>query len=305
MDIRKLRYFVVVAEELNFRRAADRLAISQPPLSAAIKQLEEEAGSALFERNTKMVALTAAGAAFYPEALKVLAQLEVARMVAQRVATGEQGVLHLGFVGGMLMRGMPEAIEAFTDRYPGVGIMLRELNSSRQLDAVRTGLLAGGFAHLGQIPPELSALPICDEPFACCVPAGHGLSERGTMDVAELRGERMVMFSREVSPAYYDTVVGMCITAGFSPDIRHEVSQWMTAVALVSKGMGVALVPGSFAHFGLNDVRFIRLEDEATRSIAHFVWQTRNTNPALQSFVDFLRKGVAEGLGQWLASLQG
>lgn len=295
MDIRKLRYFVVVAEELNFRRAAERLAISQPPLSAAIKQLEEEVGSALFERNTKMVALTAAGAAFYPEALKVLAQLDVARMVARRVATGEQGVLRLGFVGGMLMRGMPEAVTAFTGLHPGVAVMLQERNTSRQIDAIGTGLLAGGFMYLGQAPTDLKTLKIGDEPFVCCVPAGHPLAARSSVEVAELRGHSIVMFSREISPAYYDTVIGMCIAAGFSPDIRHEVSQWMTAVALVARGMGVSLVPQSFTDFGLRDACFVPLTDDTTRSVAHFAWKADNADPALKAFVAFLAGRVAEG----------
>lgn len=288
MDIRRLRYFIALAEELHFRRAAARLAISQPPLSMAIKQLEEEMGTPLFERNTKMVALTAAGAAFYPEALKVLAQLDLARTVTRRVAAGEKGVLRLGFVGGMLMRRMPEVVQDYIAEHPGVAIFLQEQSSTAQVRSIMSGHLSGGFLHLGHSATELDILPICDEPFVCCVGASSRLARGKTVDLFQLRNEQFVMFARDISPGYYDTVLSMCARAGFSPDIRYDVTHWMTAVALVSKGIGVALVPQSFEELGIGGVHFTRLRDETTRSIAHFAWNRRTADPALTTFVRFL-----------------
>lgn len=265
--------------------------MSQPPLTAAIKQLEDEVGATLFERSTKKVALTPAGAAFYPEALKILAQLNVARSTARRVAAGAEGVLRLGFVGGMLVRGMPDILRRFSVERPGVAVLLREQGSTEQIRSITAGRIDGGFLHLASPSADIGSMPIYDEPFVCCVGEDDPLAFEGVLDVARIRGADMVMFAREISPTYYDSVLSMCSEAGFSPNIRYEVAHWMTAVALVARGMGVALIPQSFATLGLHGVRFLPLRDIRTSSQTHFAWRADASNPILSALVAHLRQG--------------
>ncbi|MGZ9982287.1 LysR substrate-binding domain-containing protein [Bordetella bronchiseptica] len=287
MDLRQLKYFVALAEELHFRRAAARLSISQPPLSHAIKLLEEELGTALFERTTKSVALTSAGQAFYPEALKVLAQLQAACAVTREVGAGKRGHLRIGFVGGMLLRGLPEIVRDYAQRNPEVIVTLHETSSAEQAKAIARGQLSAGFLHAGLLAPELEGQVIRDEPFVACVPRDHRLAGRRVIDVRQLAGEDMVLFARDVSPGYYDSVIALCMDAGFSPRIRHEVAHWLTALLLISRGGGVALVPDPFVDAGLDGVRYLRLKACDSRSYAHFAWKRDASDPLLREFVAF------------------
>lgn len=289
MELRRLQYFIVLAEELHFRRAAARLAISQPPLSIAIKQLEEEIGAPLFERTTKLVSLTPVGAAFYPEALRIVAQLDRARSIAQRVASGERGVLRLGFVGGMLLRRMPELLALHRRAHPEASVILRELSSSEQIRSIRSGELAAGFLHMGGLVEELDHLLMADEDFVACLPSSHPLAGAEIVKVNVLRDEQFVMFSRDISPGYFDTVISICAREGFSPTISFEVGHWLTAVLLVAKGLGVALVPRCFANTGLRGVSFVELKAARTHSLAHFAWKRTSSDPLLLRFVDLVR----------------
>ena len=287
--MRKLKYFVALAEELHFRRAAARLAISQPPLSSAIKMIEDELGTALFARNSKKVSLTAAGAAFYPEALKVVAQLELACATAREVGAGNRGRLEIGFVGGMVLRGVPEAVSAYSMSQGNVTVSLREMSSAEQMQAIVNGHLAGGFLHSGADHPDLQYLVLARESFVCCVPAAHRLARYRKLDLQALAKEDFIIFAREASPTYYDSVIGMCAAAGFSPNIRHQVTRWFTALLLVSRAAGVALIPDAFVKAGLAGVAFPGLKNSTTRSIAYFAWRRDNDNAALRRFVSLLQ----------------
>ncbi|UUX93992.1 LysR family transcriptional regulator [Aquabacterium sp. J223] len=289
MELRQLKYFVALAEELHFRRAAARLSMSQPPLSSAIKQVEEELGTRLFERNTKVVSLTPAGAAFYPEALKVLAQLEQACATTRDVGAGKRGQLRIGFVGGMLLRGIPEAVSRHDQEARNVTISLREMSSAEQLYAIAHGQLAAGFLHAGVLPADLDSLVIRSERFVACLPADHPCAAQPHLDLKQLSGEDMVLFARDASPSYYDSVVALCAAAGFSPRVRHEVTHWLTALVLVSRGAGVAVVPDAFVNAGLQGVRYVALRPSQTRSIAYLVWKRGGTDPALLEFVAYMQ----------------
>lgn len=289
MELRQLKYFIALAEELHFRRAAARLSMSQPPLSSAIKQLEAELGTTLFERNTKMVSLTTAGAAFYPEALKVLAQLELACATTREVGAGNRGKLRVGFVGGMLLRGIPEAISHYGREATGVTVSLREMNSADQIYAITHGQLAAGFLHAGVLPADLETLIIRSEPFVACLPSDHPRAHQRELDLHHLALEDMILFARDASPSYYDSVIALCAAAGFSPRVRHEVTHWLTALVLIARGAGVAIVPNTFVNAGLQGVRYVALEASVTKSIAYFVWKRGSTDPALLEFVAYLR----------------
>lgn len=289
MDLRLLRYFVALAEELHFSRAAQRLSISQPPLSTAIKQMEEDLGVSLFERNSKAVSLTQAGMALYPEALKVLAQLENARNATREVGHGRRGRLAVGFVGGMLLRGLPELLAQYEQEHPGVTITLREMGSADQVQAIARGQLSAGFLHANLLPAELDSLIVGNEAFVACLPEGHRLAQATSLQVAQLRLETIVLFARDISPGYYDSVIAMCADAGFSPRIKHEVSHWLTALVLVSRGVGVALIPDAFVRAGIDGVRYVPLDGSKFRSIALCAWKRADQDPVLGEFLRCLR----------------
>ncbi|MFQ1062507.1 LysR family transcriptional regulator [Bordetella trematum] len=290
MDLRQLKYFVVLAEELHFRRAAARLAISQPPLSSAIKQLEEELGTPLFVRTTKTVALTYAGQAFYPEALKVMAQLQSACAITREVGAGKRGYLRIGFVGGMLLRGLPELVQTYAAINPEVIVSLREMSSAEQIKAIAHGQMAAGFLHAGVLPPQLDGRVIRHEPFVACVPQNHPLARRSRIELQQLAEEDMVLFARDASPAYYDTVVALCMEAGFSPRVRHEVTHWLTALLLISRGSGVAIIPDAYVRSGLAGVQYLHIHAAKPRSLAHFAWKRSAQDPLLHDFSDYVRR---------------
>ena len=292
MELRHLRYFSVLAEELHFGRAARRLSISQPPLSVAIRQLEESVGARLFERNSKEVRLTHAGEALRISARRLLRQAEEAALEARDVAAGSAGRLRIGFVGAMLYRGLPQALRAFQARHPAVRITLAELNSGVQIAELLHDRLDLGFVHTSRMPPELQHRLLLSEPFVCCLPSGHALARKRVLAPADLRSQPFVLFSREASPDYHERILSICADAGFLPEVRHEVRHWLAVVSLVSQGMGVALVPQAMRHSALRGAVFRPLDRAVAQSEAHGVWRSGPPNVLAER----LLQGVAESL---------
>ena len=288
MELRHLRHFVVLAEELHFGRAAQRLSISQPPLSFSIRRLEEDLGVRLFERSSRQVRLTAAGAAFLVESRRILGQAEDARALVGRIAAGLSGRLQLGFVASMLYRGLPELLARFQREHPGIEVALRELNSGEQVEALRAGRLDAGFIHAPTMPAGLDGIAWLTEPFVCCLPQGHPQAKRRRADLAALAGEPLVLFAREASPEYHDRIVSLCADSGFTPQRRHEVRHWLTVLGFVAAGMGVALVPASLARTGMAGVRFVALGNQRVQSVTRMVWAPQRATPALRSLARLL-----------------
>ncbi|SFQ17120.1 LysR family transcriptional regulator [Variovorax sp. 770b2] len=289
MELRHLRYFSVLAEELHFGRAARRLSISQPPLSVAIRQLEDSVGARLFERNSKEVRLTHAGEALRISARRLLQQAQEAATQARDVATGSAGRLRIGFVGAMLYRGLPPALRAFQAKHPAVRITLNELNSGVQIAELLHDRLDLGFVHTSRMPTELHHRLLLSEPFVCCLPARHPLARKKVVAPADLRDQPFVLFSREASPDYHERILSICADAGFLPEVRHEVRHWLAVVSLVSQGMGVALVPQAMRHSALRGAVFRPLDRAVAQSEAYGVWRTGPPNV----LVERLLQGVA------------
>ncbi|AGW92565.1 MULTISPECIES: LysR substrate-binding domain-containing protein [Cupriavidus] len=300
MEFRHLRYFLVLAEELHFGRAARRLAISQPPLSLNIQQLEASLGARLFDRDSRGVRLTAAGRAFRESATALLAQAEAARVLAREIEAGAVGRLRVGFVGSMLYRGLPQFLRDFEAAYPGIQVALTELNSQEQIDALLHDELDAAFIHTGRVPEPLQATLVHSEPFVCCLPADHPMARRDELPLAELRDEPFVLFSRKASPDYYSRIFDMCAAQGFYPQIRHEVRHWLSVVSLVSQGMGVAVVPAALARSGMAGAAFLPLAGTAVRSEVYCVWKAAPDHPARDNFVAMIRTTT----GQAQASAQ-
>lgn len=294
MKLHHLRYFLVLAEELHFGRAATRLAITQPPLSGAIKAMEYELGALLFERDSKRVSLTATGAAFRAEAQHILERLERAADVARAVAGGKRGRIHVGFTGSMVYRELPAIMLHFNRAEPDVEVVLRELSTAPQLEEIVRGELDAGFVNVSTVPHGLRGLPLVTDHFVCCLPANHRLGRRRSLRLQELAQERFVMFARDVAPANHDNVLAVFSRAGVQPQLVHAARQWLTVIAMVAHGLGVALVPSSLAASRVADVVFIPLAHLPSPSAASLVWRAEDSNVALQRFLDVAREVLAQ-----------
>lgn len=295
MEFRHLRYFLVLAEELHFGRAARRLAISQPPLSTNIQQLEASVGARLFTRNSKAVQLTEAGRAFVPKARAILEQAQQAARHARDVAEGLAGSLQVGFVGTMLYRGLPALLRGFQAQHPKLRLTLKELSSSEQLVELSQERLDVGFVHTTRVPPGLSRILVASQPFVACLPAGHPLARRRTLAVSSLEGEPFACVSRAVSADYHERIVNLCLDAGFAPEIRYELRHWLSVVSLVSQGLGVALVPQSLKLSALPGTAFVPLSSGTMPYETYCLWQADRAHLALKAFVASVRGGEAAG----------
>lgn len=289
MEFRHLRYFLVLAEELHFGRAARRLSISQPPLSLNIQQLEASIGAKLFTRNSKQVALTAAGLAFVPDARALIDQAAQAASHARDVGQGMAGSLAIGFAGTMLYSGLPNILESFQARHPLLRLMLKELSSSEQLMELALDRLDIGFVHTTRVPAELSQIRVSSQAFVACLPSGHALAPQKRLSLQALQGEPFAVVSRTVSPDYHDRIIAICLEAGFYPAIRYELRHWLSVVSLVSQGMGVALVPAALSKSAMAGTAFVLLDTPTTPYDTHCLWKTSRDNPALTVFVEAVR----------------
>lgn len=285
LEPRLLRYFIAVAEERHFSRAAQRLHMSQPPLSYAIRQLEELLGVRLFERSSRHVEPTEAGKVFYQEALSLLRQADHVKTLVQRIDAGLRGRLRIGFVGSMLYRGLPQWLGELRRALPDVEQVLTEQNSHEQMESVRRGELDLGFVHQNPVPAEVRARPLMAEPFVVCLPQSHPLADSARLHLAQLEHEEFVFFAQSASPTYYQTVLSLCAQAGFVPAIRHEVRHWLIVASLVSQGMGVSIVPACLARSGLAGTRFIDFDHEA-RSVSMLIWRDGAVSALQQTALD-------------------
>jgi DNA-binding transcriptional LysR family regulator len=288
LELRALRYFVAVAETLNFSKAAARLNISQPPLSLAIRQLEEKMGAQLFERNSRHVSLTPAGAVLYKEALFLLSH---AGSLKNRLAhTTERGRLRIGFVGSMVYRGLPALLQQLAPEGEQINIELAESNSSDIVDKVAMGHVDVGFIHSNRLPADLQDKVIVTEPFLLCVHKDNPILQKKTPALADFSTQRFIFFSRHVSPVYYEILLSMCISAGFFPKAVDETRHWLSILSMVSRNMGVSLVPACMKHCGLPDLQFLEFE-HTQRSITSVIWSRKKQDPfvsrAIQTITAF------------------
>lgn len=288
MDLKQLRYFVAVAEELHFGRAAKRLFISQPALSFDIRKFEDELGVQLFARTSKSVALTNAGEVLLGEARRLLLQAQEAQRLTIRSASGLAGRLKVGFVNSMLYRGLPSAVRRFEADYPNVEVVLKEMNTHEQVQAILRGQIDVGYAHWGTFPPEISADTIFSEPFLCCLPATHRLARRRRVDLAALAHEPFILFPRDAAPHYHDLIIAQCVSAGFSPQIRHEARLWQTVLTMVEFEMGVALVPSVLRQVRSERLRYLPLAGDALESRTLRLRHSDEQEPVAERFGEYL-----------------
>ncbi|WP_179402456.1 LysR family transcriptional regulator [Burkholderia guangdongensis] len=295
MELKQLRYFVAVAEELHFGRAAKRLFISQPALSFDIRKFEESLGVQLFARTSKSVSLTNAGEVLLGEARRLLSQAAEAERLTVRSASGLAGRLRIGFVHSMLYRGLPDAVRRFEADYAGVEVVLAELNTQAQVQALQRGQIDLGYAHWGHFPPEVESTPIYAEPFVCCLPAAHPLARHERVALATLAQEPFILFPRDAAPHYHDLIIAQCVSAGFSPLIRHEARLWQTVLSMVEFGMGVALVPRVLTQVRSDQLAFRPLTDATLESRTLELRRSGPAEPVGLRFAEYLRAALDAG----------
>jgi DNA-binding transcriptional LysR family regulator len=289
MELRHLRYFVAVAEELHFRRAADRLHMSQPPLSQQIRALEDELGVTLLERTQRRVTLTAAGAAYYERAREILDAVEDASRLVKRVNRGEVGRLAVGFVGSAMYSLVPEALGAFSARYADVDLHLRELTTAAQLRQLESGQIDVGFIRPASGRPGLAFETVEREPVVVALPESHALAQAPLLDVEQLAGETLVLLGREGAPGVRDSLAGA--TDLFRGDVQ-EVREMQTVIALVRAGVGISLVPGSVRALAREGVVYRELPAGGPTVELAMAWRAEDRSPVLAAFKEVTRERV-------------
>ena len=246
MELHDLRYFVAVAEELHFHRAAERLHLTQPALSRQIRALETELGVVLLQRTQRQVRLTIAGATLLAEARAILQRTEQAIQTTQRAARGEVGQLKLSFVAPALRGVLPALVRDFRDRYPAVQLCLSERRTHEQVEAFRTHQIDVGILYPPVDESLLQVVPIAKERWILALPKQHPLAHQQTLSLEDLAQEAFILHPRTEGPVSYDQFLRLCEQAGFHPRIVQEAGVSQTRVGLVALGLGLTLVPPHF-----------------------------------------------------------
>ncbi|MBO9354945.1 LysR family transcriptional regulator [Bordetella petrii] len=295
MDMRQLRYFVTVAEELSFRRAAERLHISQPPLSQHIKALEEEMGVLLFHRTRREVKLTEAGQAFLRETRVLLDQMRTAVNAAVRAGQSDVGVLRIGVATSALFHLVSQFQRLMDAHFPGVVPSFVDMVSAEQVKAVSMGLLDLGIVHARPDRTEVQRQLIYREPLVAVLPSQHRLAHQGGFQLSMLSEEPMVALRREHGPSIYDAIVACCYEAGFSPDIKHVARSPLTIFQMVRLGLGVSIVPASYASTGFSGVVFREFAQSAGQVRLELIWSDKHANDLTRRVVRELVPRLAIG----------
>jgi len=289
MELRHLRYFITVAEELHFGRAAQRLHIAQPPLSQQIRQLEEELGVVLFHRTKRSVQLTDAGQVFLEEAKQVLIQAAQAVQAAQRASRGEIGQLVVSFVSSAAYNVLPKILQAFRARFPEVNLALHELTTDKQLQGLRDGWIDVGFLRPPIEDDTLSLATIFQESLVVALPEIHPLSRQPQVPLKALINEFFILFPRPLGPKLYDQIVGLCQQAGFSPNVVQEAIQMQTIVSLVAAEIGIALVPASVQNLQRRGVIYKAIQEATPKAEIAVIWRSNDLSSVLHQFLSVVR----------------
>lgn len=258
-----MKYFVAVAEELHFGRAARRLHISQPPLSQQIMKFEDELGVKLFARNKRSVELTAAGRMLLEDARRILDAVSQAEINLKAAASGHGGRLRVGYIGPALETPFADMVREYKNAYPDVDLSLKEMFTNDQLEAIRVGSIDIGVVRLFRHDvSDLEAFVFHRESYALIVPQGHRLEHKEIVDISELQGEPLIFSPREGQPLLYDEWMRVFNACGFAPDIVQEASTKTAAMALVAAGIGVSIVPESMGRRNMRGVVFKKMSGD-------------------------------------------
>lgn len=290
MELRHLRYFTAVAEELHFGRAAAKLHMAQPPLSQQIKQLEEELGFQLFHRTKRSVTLTAAGERFLGETRLMFTRLDQAIAQGRRTSRGELGELTIGFVGSASYSVLPPILQQFRQRFPAVELTLRELTTNVQLEALRENRIDIGLVRPPIQGEGIAQQPVLQESLVVAVSEAHPFAQEDALAIAALAQESFLLFPRVLAPGLYDQIIALCQQGGFSPKVVQEAIQMQTIVGLVAAEIGIALVPASLQNLQRVGVVYRPLVEETPQVEIALVWRQDDPSPTVQQFLHMINQ---------------
>jgi DNA-binding transcriptional LysR family regulator len=291
MELNQLRCFVTVAEELHFGRAAQRLNMTQPPLSRQIQLLEHALNVSLFTRNSRNVRLTPAGHAFLADARQLLRLSESATQHVRRIASGRAGRLRIGFTAASAYRFLPALLTSLRARLPDAELILEEMVSGEQIEALSSGQLDAGLLRPPVAQPGISAIQVDSEPLLVALPGRHQLARQTRLTLHDLDGQDFVMYAAGGSKYFHDLLVMLFTAANVQPRVVQQLGQIHSMLSMVRAGLGVALVPAAAAALRYHDVRFRPLALASPSPIELFlVWPTNGDNPLLRDLVDVARR---------------
>ncbi len=288
LELRHYRYFLEVAKQLHFRKAAEHLYISQPGLSRQIKQMEDSLGVLLFERHNRKVELTKAGEYLQKELITNFKQLDDIINHTKLLNDGIVGKLKLGYVGSAMQELIPQLLLIFRDTNPNALVNLTEIDNKRQINALLNQDIDIGFVRMERVPKGLETWAATEETFSLVLPKNHKLNPNNFKDLSQLKNEHFILFDSSYSESYYEKVMQIFDDSGFLPTISHSTVNAISIYRLVENNFGISIVPTSLRN-GFNlDIKFIELKNISQRTALKIVWNTRNTNPVLQSFIDVI-----------------
>lgn len=289
MEIRLLRYFLAVAEELHFGKAAEKLNISQPPLSQQIMKFEDDLGVKLFVRHKRKVQLTEAGTMLKAEAIKILRSIDHAHDRVTAAAQGKRGNLSLGYATLAMDGNLPYIIREFKSRFPDILLTLHEMSTADQLESIRRKELHVGVVRLfGEILPEFVTRPLQKEKYVLAIPSGHRLSKKRTVTVGDLAREPLIALPRDAKPRLYEEWLKIFREEGFSPNIVQETYSKHTSVSLVAAGIGLAFIPESTARLKRKGVVFKKVRGKLPALGTNIVYLKGQKTPILENFLSIL-----------------
>lgn len=292
MELRHLRYFSTIAEERHFGRAAKRLRMTQPPLSRQIQELEAELGFTLFDRSRRGVELTSAGAVFLARTRGLLEALDQAVHEARRASVGEIGRVVVGYLASLAYSGITDILRAFHERFPEVELALREMSPQAQLDALKAGLIDVGLVRGPVDDARLASACVRRDPLVVVLPAGHALAHRKRIPLKLLAGEPFVIFPRQRGPNFFDQIITLCRSAGFSPRIVQEAPH-LDILSLVAAGFGVTIMPSSVRRISRKGLA-LRPIVGSPRMDLFIAWRSDDASPALREFISFVQTAFAK-----------
>jgi DNA-binding transcriptional LysR family regulator len=287
MELRHLRYFLALAEDLSFTRAADRLHVSQPPFSLQIRQLEQEVGARLFARTSRRVELTPAGQAFLIDARAILERVDASIKRAAAIESGLAGRIEMGLSGSHFFGPLPTLIAGYSRAYADVSITLLEMKPAMQLEALRERRIDLSISRTPVNDTVLKSTRLWADPIVAAVPRGHPLARRKRLTLVDLRDEPFIMLRLDTS-AYAQHIRDCCVQAGFAPRVVHHVSELAAVLSLVAAGMGVALVPVSVTHIYTNAINFITLGSNELHSDVYAVQRLEDSANVTNAFVQYI-----------------
>ncbi|RXP46497.1 LysR family transcriptional regulator [Lutibacter sp. HS1-25] len=287
-EIRHLKYFLAVAEELHFRKAAEKLFISQPGLSRQIKQLEDDLGVTLFERSNKKVALTKAGFYLKKEITLTLKNLESVFEHTKLIDQGVEGEINLGYVGSAMQFVIPDLLIKAKEKYKNIQFSLKEMENPEQIEALLSQEIDLAFVRMDKVPRELKIQPIFEDTFSLVLPKDHPIDVHNFESLTQFKNEAFIFFEQSYSPDYFEKVMDIFKESGFSPIVSHNSVHASTIYKLVENKLGISIVPTVLKNGFNMDIKFIELDKIAQRTILSVAWNTKNRNPMLKNMLEFI-----------------